>query len=179
MTRWICLLRGVNVLGSSTLPMKELAALFTRLGLKKVETYIQSGNVVFSSPARSAGPLAAKIRRAILDAQGIDPHVIVITQDELEAAARHNPFPKAVREPKTLHLFFLDAEPQDPDIGKLELRRAKRERFALIEKVFYLHTPDGFAESKVRGAIERALGVPATARNWRTVTKLIELAEGG
>ena len=163
MTRWICLLRGVNVLGSSTLPMKELAALFTRLGLKKVETYIQSG---FS-------------RRAILDAQGIDPHVIVITQDELEAAARHNPFPKAVREPKTLHLFFLDAEPQDPDIGKLELRRAKRERFALIEKVFYLHTPDGFAESKVRGAIERALGVPATARNWRTVTKLIELAEGG
>jgi len=175
-TRWICLLRGVNVLGRCALPMSELARSMERLGLRDVKTYIQSGNVVFSSAARNAAPLVAKIRKAIAVAHGVDPHVLLLTQAELEDAAGENPFPEAAAHPKSVHLFFLDRKPSKPDVTKLHAQRADSERFLLADRVFYLHTPDGFGISKLARIAERALGVPATARNWRTVTALIAMA---
>jgi uncharacterized protein (DUF1697 family) len=91
-------------------------------------------------------------------------------------AAAGNPFRKAESSPKTLHLFFLAASPGAPDLQSLTRLKSSNEAFELRGKVFYLHTPDGFAASKLRARVERCVGVDATARNWRTVSKLIEMA---
>jgi uncharacterized protein (DUF1697 family) len=76
-----------------------------------------------------------------------------------------------------VHLFFLAKSPKKPDTRGLDALRTATERFELKDRVFYLHTPDGFGKSKLAARAERLLGVDATARNWRTVTALIEMAK--
>ena len=100
----------------------------------------------------------------------------MLTRSDLERAAKDNPFPEAEDNPKSLHLFFLTEPPKKPDLKSLEALKAKSERFTLKGKVLYLHTPDGFGTSKLAARVERLLGVEATARNWRTVTTLLEMA---
>ncbi len=175
MTTLIALLRGINVIGNNKLPMKELSALLTDMGLRDVQTYIQSGNVVFRSNLKNKTALAAKITAAIEAQHGFAPQVLLLDVDELRKAIAGNPYPEAVTEPRLLHLFFLDEAPQHPDLKALEAIRLDSERFKLIGKVFYLHTPDGFGPSKLSGRVEKALGVAATARNWNTVRKLAEM----
>ena len=110
-------------------------------------------------------------------AKGFHPKVVVLNVKELERAASNNPFPKAESQPKTLHLFFLSEEPLCADLASLKRLRSGKEAFALRGKIFYLHTPDGFAVSKLRANVERYIHVDATARNWNTVTKLLEMAK--
>ena len=176
MRNYVALFRGINVMGSNSLPMKELAALLQREGLSDVRTYIQSGNALFRSAAGSAHLLASRIGRAVYEAKGFHPKVVVLNVKELERAASNNPFPKAEDQPQTLHLFFLSEVPFRADLTSLGRLRSGREAFTLKGKVFYLHTPDGFAVSKVRAQVERHIHVDATARNWNTVTKLLEMA---
>jgi uncharacterized protein (DUF1697 family) len=88
-----------------------------------------------------------------------------------------NPYPEADEEPKSVHLYFLAGDPAEADIAGLEAVRAPAERFHLEGGVFYLHAPDGVGRSKLAAKAERLLGVSATARNWRTVTKLREMVE--
>jgi uncharacterized protein (DUF1697 family) len=95
----------------------------------------------------------------------------------LEGAVRSNPFPEAESDPSTLHLYFLAASPENPDLEGLEEIKDDRERFFLGDDVFYLHAPDGVGRSKLAANAERLLGVPATARNWRTVRKVMEMAD--
>jgi uncharacterized protein (DUF1697 family) len=174
---WIALLRGVNVLGNRKLPMKDLAALLENNGLRCVRTYIQSGNVLFRSSKRSARALSTQIARLIRTKAGFEPQVMVLSEQELAAAVRGNPFPAAVRDHKSLHLYFLSERPTNPDLYSLARLNRGREAFALKGGVFYLHTPEGFAASKVRAKVEHCLGVQATARNWRTVNQLLEMTE--
>lgn len=176
MSTWIALLRGINVLGSNSLPMEELAALLQREGFADVRTYIQSGNAVFRTTAGSANSLASRISRAVHKAKGFRPKVVVLKVNELERAASNNPFPKAECQPKTLHLLFLSEEPLCADLASLNRLRSGKEAFAFREKVFYLHTPDGFAVSKLAKNAERHIHVHATARNWNTITKLLAMA---
>lgn len=177
-TTYVALLRGINILGRNRIKMTDLVEALEAIGLAEVRTYIQSGNVVFRSRSRRKDNLATRIRKAIATGHGFEPEVIVLTLDEIEKAMAANPFPEAEGEPKSIHLFFLDERPSSPDIAGLDAKRAGRERFALDGKVFYLHTPDGFGRSKLAAGAERLLGVPATARNWRTMTKIVELARG-
>jgi uncharacterized protein (DUF1697 family) len=176
MTTFIALLRGINVVGNNRLPMRELSALLTGLGLRDVRTYIQSGNVVFHSNAKNKAALAAKISAAIKAQHGFAPQVLLLDADELRQAMAGNPYPDAVTIPKSLHLFFLADSPQHPDRKALEASRTGDERFKLAGKVFYLHTPDGFGPSKLAARVEKSLGVAATARNWNTLCKLAEMA---
>lgn len=88
-----------------------------------------------------------------------------------------NPFPEGEAQPKSLHFFFLEDAPKDPDLAALETMKAENERFALIDKVFYLHAPDGIGRSKVAEKFGRGWDVAITARNWRTVSKINALAE--
>lgn len=175
MTTLIALLRGINVIGNNQLPMKELAALLTGMGLHDVQTYIQSGNVVFRGNVRNKAALAAKISAAIEARHGFAPRVLLLDAEELHQAMAGNPYPEAASAPRTLHLFFLADAPQHPDLEALEALRTASERFMLAGKVFYLHTPDGVGGSKLAARIEKALGVAATARNWNTVRKLAEM----
>lgn len=174
MATLIALLRGINVIGNNRLPMKELSALLTGLGLRDVQTYIQSGNVVFHSNAKNKTALAARISSAIEAQHGFAPQVLLLDAAELHQAMAGNPYPEAA--PRTLHLFFLAEAPRHPDLKALEAIRTESERFKLAGKVFYLHTPDGFGPSRLAGRVEKSLGVAATARNWNTVCKLAEMA---
>jgi len=172
-TTLIALLRGINVGGSNPLPMKELAALLTEMGLREVRTYIQSGNVVFRCDVKNKAALAAKISAAIKTQHGFAPHVLLLDAAELHEAMAGNPYPET--EPKSLHLYFLDEAPQHPDLKSLEAIKPDGEHFTLAGKVLYLHTPEGFGSSKLAARVEKLLGVAATARNWNTVRKLAEM----
>ncbi|MBK8902676.1 MAG: DUF1697 domain-containing protein [Anaerolineaceae bacterium] len=172
----IALLRGINVGGHHKLPMRELKALLEGMGLTNVQTYIQSGNAVFQSEQTDRAKLAQSITVAIEDSYGFAPQVFLLDLASLQEAITANPFPEGEAEPKSLHLFFLDAVPQDPDLDALEELKAHNERFALIDKVFYLHTPDGIGRSKLAEKFGRGWDVSITARNWRTVSKVMEMA---
>ena len=89
-----------------------------------------------------------------------------------------NPYAEAESEPKTVHLFVMAERPEGVDTDGLDALRAETERWQLKDRVFYLHTPDGYGTSKLTARAEKLLGVEATARNWRTVRKLREMAEG-
>lgn len=172
---WLALVRGINVVGRNKVPMKALASALEAAGFQSVRTYIQSGNILFSSLSGDARSLASRITRVIERNFGCAPAVLVISKTELAAAVRGNPFAGADRNPKCLHLYFLSGRPKTPDIDSLARLDAGREAFELKGDVFYLWTPDGFADSVLQSRVERCLGVPATARNWRTVTELLKL----
>jgi uncharacterized protein (DUF1697 family) len=177
MPAYVAFLRGINVGGTGKLPMKELIALLEGLGATGVRTYIQSGNAVFTSPAKDAAKLGARLTAAIEAARGFAPHVLVLTAAELEKAAQGNPYPEAVATGNRLFLGFLAAKPAKPDTAKLAALKSPTERFTLKDRVFYFHAPDGVGRSKLAAGAERAIGVPMTLRNWQTVTAVLALAQ--
>ena len=176
MITWIVLFRAINVGGRNVLPMKELAKVLTPLGFSDIRTYIQSGNVVFRSSQRDREALATSIREAVHASHGFRPATILLSAAELAQAIAVNPFPAAAAEPKSLHLYFL-AQPPAADLAALNALKASGEAFAIIDKVFYLHTPYGFGRSKLAAGAEKRLGIEITARNWRTANKVLELAQ--
>lgn len=178
MATWIALLRGVNVGGKNKLPMKDWAAGLESLGLKNPRTYIQSGNAAFESPRKDPRRLAAAIAGQVEASHGFRPSVLVLSAERLGALIVANPFPQAAAEPKSLHLYFLDAPPTDADVAALDAACAKSESWRIVEDAFFLHAPDGIGRSKLAAGAERWLKVPATARNWNTVLKLQELSDG-
>ena len=177
MSTWVLLLRGVNVGGAGKLPMGELVGMLESLGLENVRTYIQSGNVVFESKRQISAELAEEIAAVIHDRKGFRPTVLILNPRQLHDAAASNPFEGAEEHPKSVHLFFLSSAPSDPDIDALTELSSSTERFHLTDEVFYLYAPDGVGRSKLAKRAERILGVPVTARNWRTVTKLLDMVE--
>lgn len=177
MKTYIALLRGINVGGRNSLPMKALRTLLEDLGARNVQTYIQSGNVVLQHQTEDIARLAADIRDAIHRQYGFDPHVLLLKRPDLAQAVAGNPFPQADQHPTSLHLYFLSDVPPDPDWPKLENAKKDSEEYELVGRVFYLYAPDGIGRSKLAERVEKALGVSATARNWRTVTKVMAMAE--
>ena len=175
---YVALLRGINIVGKNRLSMSDLKQVFEQNACLDVRTYIQSGNVIFGSATADVDGLARRLASAVSKSHGFEPRVLVLTRDELENAAARNPFPEARDNPQSLHLFFLADTPHKPDLEACEALRAKSERFELKGRTFYLHTPDGFGISKLAQRVETLLGVAATARNWRTVTTLLEMAKG-
>ena len=176
MNTFVALLRGINVGGKNILPMKELVAVCEGLGLERVRTYIQSGNVVFQGRASTTQELARDIGTAIGSGHGFTPRVFVLTVQKFHAAMVSNPFPAGESDPRSLHLFFLESSPTDPDLGRLESLQIESEEFELIDKVFYLHAPDGIGRSRLASNVGKALGVASTARNWRTAEKILSMA---
>lgn len=175
MNTYIALFRGINVGGKNILPMKELAAILESLDCENVRTYIQSGNVVFQSSKGMAEIDAAAISKKILDQKGFEPRVLLLDETAFREAINNNPFP--TENGKTLHFSFLAAPADQPDLDRLASVKADSEQFQLKGNVFYLHAPDGIGRSKLATIVEKALGVPATARNWNTVKKLATMIE--
>jgi uncharacterized protein (DUF1697 family) len=163
-------------MGKRKVPMKDLVAALQNAGCRSVRTYLQSGNIVFQSGKGTARSLGSQIAKIILDRFGFEPSVMVLNQEELTDAVRNNPFPQANEDPKSLHLCFLAGAPANPDLEALTRLKAGKEAFALKGKVFYLHTPDGYGNSKLAARVEHCLGVDATCRNWRTANQLLEMA---
>lgn len=176
MSLWIALFRGINVGGRNSLPMIALKSHLEEIGCSNVKTYIQSGNVVFRNGEIQARVLEARISKTVNAGFGFAPQVLLLTVDQLTAAHTANPYPEGESEPKTLHLFFLTEDARNVDWPALDALKSTTEQFRLIDRVFYLHAPDGIGRSKLAAKVEKHLGVPTTARNWRTVEKVLQLA---
>jgi uncharacterized protein (DUF1697 family) len=178
MQTWIALFRGINVGGRNKIPMAELTSTLEAIGCRSVQTYIQSGNVVFDCSSKSKRNLSVHLGDAIVSQFGFRPDIILLTDDEFRIAIKNNPFQDAESEPKTLHFFFLDSVPDSPDMEAIAKLATATERYRLIDTVFYLYAPEGFGRSKLAAGAERKLGVPVTARNYNTIRSLSSILDG-
>lgn len=175
-TTYVILVRGINVGGSSTLAMADLRAACTDAGCAHVSTYIQSGNVLCTSPA-AAAELAEEVGRQIESRGGPTVTVVTRTRSELAEVIAANPFP-AVTDPTKLVVGFLRDDPPPGVLDSVDLAAFAPEEGVGIGRHLYLHLPEGQGRAKLPAALtERVLGGPVTVRNWRTVTKLLELAD--
>jgi uncharacterized protein (DUF1697 family) len=165
--------------------MQDLREIVASLGFTDVTTYIQSGNVLFTATDGDPATLAASIEQAIADRLGLNPGVAVVSRRELAAVVRANPF-TAERDAKRVHAIFLASKPGTSfgaDVAAAQQRAAakgSRDSAHVVGRVIYLHTPDGFGRSELAVLLGRLTAggagrVSGTARNWATVTKLLEL----
>lgn len=155
--------------------MADLRRIFTDAGCSSVNTYIQSGNVVFSADIKSAERFAGRIGAAIEAEFGFRPGIQLLTGKELEQAIANNPYSDAVEDPKSLHVAFLDQMPGNANVQRVKKLLAPSESCKLIGHNLYLHAPDGIARSKFVARMEKTLGVGVTARNWRSTTRIAAL----
>lgn len=174
MTRWVALVRGVNVGGRRSLAMSRLTELCIDAGASDVRTYIQSGNVVLTHAARQAGPLEDELENRLAAEVGAPVDVVARTAAELDAVVEANPYVGAV--PSSLHVAFLKSEPAAGALDRVDASAYAPERYALRGRELYLHLPDGMGRAKLPPVLLRSVGVAATARNWNTVLRLRAMA---
>ncbi|MBB5787712.1 DUF1697 domain-containing protein [Jiangella mangrovi] len=177
MGRQVALLRGINVGGKKKVAMADLRALVEGLGHTDVRTYINSGNVVFTSGTPKAGRAEHEgaLEQAIHAELGLDVAVMVRTHDELAAAVDANPFPAA--EPPRLLLSFLREAPEPDGYAAAEKVESGADEFRVDGTTVYLHCPDGIGRSKLAEALSKPKVPVGTARNLATVRKLVELSQ--
>jgi uncharacterized protein (DUF1697 family) len=175
---YVAFVRGINLGSHHKVSMQDLRALVEALGAEDVATYVQSGNVIFRSgdgPRKLIDAIEMRINRDL----GLSVTVLLRTQAELANVLAGNPFNTQGKEPTTLHVTFLANKPSGARVRTLDPKRSQPDQFRLIGREIYLHCPNGYGRSKLTNAyFEQKLGVVATTRNWRTVTKLAELASG-
>jgi uncharacterized protein (DUF1697 family) len=169
--RYVGLLRGVNVGGNNLVPMPQLRSVVTSLGHSDVSTYIQSGNIVFTSKEEVT---PQSLETAIESAFGIRIDVILRTPAELKRALKANPFETS--ELATVHVGFMKAPPPAGVVAKLDPEPFLPERFVIKASELYVCLPNGVARTKLLSYLARHLEVPTTLRSWKTVTKLVDLA---
>ncbi len=178
MTVYVAMLRGVNV-GGNSLKMDWLREACAGLGLQNVRTYVQSGNIIFS--ARLSALKLAETLKTTIDAQTRLPVTVVVrSASEMAKIVAGNPFlkQKGVDLAK-LHVTFLAKAPSKPAPEKLDALAGRRDEYRLVGQEIYLHCPINYGETKLSNtAIEKALSVGATTRNWKTVTVLCAMAAG-
>jgi uncharacterized protein (DUF1697 family) len=176
MTRYVLLLRAVNVSGKNRLTMPVLRASLEGLDCTDVVTYIQSGNAVFDSTDKPA-VLAKRIEEALEVELGSSVDVVLRSARELDKAIAANPYVGRGADRTKLHVLFLDRKPDLARLRTIDLAKFAPEQFEAGEREIYLHLPNGVGRSKLSLALGPKLTpAVATMRNWNTVTKLAELA---
>lgn len=177
MTRLLALLRGINVSGHRKVPMAELREACTAAGLADVETYIQSGNVVFSTSAPAGA--AALLERLITERFGFEVDVVTRTAAQWATHIAANPFPQATeQDPQHVMLLVSKAPPREDAIAALSARATRGEVIAACADGLVIHYREGVADSKLSPSlIDKLVGSPATGRNWRTVLTLQRMLE--
>jgi len=194
MASHVALLRGINVGGRNKVPMADLREVVTSLGHTGVSTYIQSGNVLFSTAEEDTAKLAAALESAIEDRFGIWSSVVVLSRDELARVLAANPYPDEPN-PRMVHVVFLNAELPESVLTRISAAEsaaaAKGSRDTVqvagqaAGQALFLHTPDGFGTSELAQNVFKIIvppkkskqGLAATARNWATATKILSLCE--
>jgi uncharacterized protein (DUF1697 family) len=176
---WIALLRGVNVGGGNRVPMAELRTACGELGWHGVQTYIQSGNVLFYAQG-SPTDLAAALEKGIQGRFGLSIPVVIRAAAHWPAYVAANPYPEASRaEPNRVMLSLSRSRPAPGAVEALAERATAGERITLVDDGIWVHYGSGVGGTRLSPALfDRLVGSPVTARNWRTVLKLDELARG-
>jgi uncharacterized protein (DUF1697 family) len=171
---YVALLRGINVGGKAKVAMAALRETCAAVGCEDVVTYIQSGNVVLESKL-TADKLRTALEEAIAKDFGFSPAVMIRTAKEWAAVVDHNPYPDA--DDKTVHVGFLHAAPDAATKKCLAAIDCAPEELTVVGREIYLHLPNGMGRAALPVQMERCLRPTAvTVRNWRTVTKLVELS---
>ncbi|MFJ6510095.1 DUF1697 domain-containing protein [Streptomyces sp. NPDC091406] len=180
-TMYAALLRGINVGGSKRVPMPELRTVLAELGHTAIATHLQSGNAVFRSDSDDEDALAAGLEHALHQRFGFAVDCLVRDAGYLAAVAEACPFPAASLEGKQLHVIYFDRPVDTSRFADLEAEAFLPEEFRLGDRCLYLYAPDGLGRSKLAVALGRprhVKGLTATARNWNTVAKLVEMTRG-
>ena len=185
----VALLRGINLGGRNKIAMTDLRAVVGELGHTGVSTYIQSGNVLFTAPP-DADPaaVAQAMTEAIAAKLGVTAPSVVVTREELAGILDVNPFPDEPV-PQRVHAVVLSEPPGPELLGKLDAAVAQAatagapDSVRLVSRTLYVHTPAGYGNSDLAQAVIKIVnspkaGVTGTARNWATITKLLELCGG-
>jgi uncharacterized protein (DUF1697 family) len=174
----VIMLRGINLGPARRVPMADLRALFGEAGYEDVRTYVQSGNIVLESTAKPA-ELERDAAKLIAERFGFDVPVVVRTARQLAAVVKLNPLGDVADDPKRYQVSFLTGKPGAEVVRALTEAAVESERVAFHGREIYAWHPEGVARSKLWNALAgKALGVTATARNWTTVTTLLEMAGG-
>ena len=192
MASHVALLRGINVGGRNKVPMADLREVVAALGHTGVTTYIQSGNVLFSTTDTDTAKLAGALETAIEDRFGLWSSVVVLSRDELAEVLAANPYSDEP-DPRLVHVVFRNAEPSPEVRDRIEAAvkaaaaKGSRDTAHSAGRALYLHTPDGFGRSELAQNLMRIMTPPskqkkqpalaATARNLATSTKLLSLCE--
>ncbi len=174
--RHVALLRGVNVGGALSLPMRELEEAFKAAGATAAATVIQSGNVVFTSdrPEATCAAAAAAVQAKF----GFRPPIVVRSARAWRAIVEANPFVGAAVAPEALHVACLAAAPSGSVAAGLDPRAFLPDQFVLVDADVYLKLPNGVANANLTNArLDRMFGGVSTMRNWRTVLRLLERLE--
>ena len=170
----ISLLRGINVSGQRKIRMADLTDAYEALDLTNVNTYVQSGNVVFHGKIRSTSKMAALLTQQIESRFGYDVTVMVRTPSDFKRIIKSNPFSvQAGSDPARVHVTFLASRPSAAMVKRLEDADTRGDEFSVGRQEIFLHCPNGYGKTKLNNAFfERKLEIPATTRNWKTVIAL-------
>ena len=178
MTAIIGMLRGVNVGPHNRMNMEALRALCGSLDLEDVETYVQSGNVVFRSKERNLSTLAKRFEDAFEKKFGFRAPLILRTAAEMRTVIRNNPFAERKEiEPGKFHVIFLTEELSPEARKQLETTKVGPEEIKAHAREVFVYYPNGMGRSKLPPVMERILKKAGTARNWNSVTNLLEMAD--
>jgi len=178
MTRYVSMLRGINVSGKNRILMVDLAGLYASLGFTAVTTYIQSGNVVFEA-ADKAAPDVRSIEKGIEDKFGFEVPVIIRSKSEFQNAVLGNPFSgQSGADPAHLYVTFLDSKPDKEKLNQFGPVGPGKDQYSLVGTEVYLNCPGGYGKTRLTNTyLEKQLGVCATTRNWKTVNVLLGLVQ--
>jgi len=181
MQTYIALLRGINVSGHKLIRMEKFRTSMEQLSFTHVKTYIQSGNLIFDYEKSDASFLEEKIHYAIEKDFGFDVPVLILSVEEVIAAFDNNPFINDRNvDIKLTHVVFLKQRPTEDNRKMMLEFDGSPDEFVIMDKRVYLYSPNGTGKANVGISIlERRLKVAATARNWKTVTKLVEMSGSG
>ncbi len=179
MTVIISFLRGINVGGHHLIKMDALRELYTSLGMQDVQTYLQSGNVVFRIKGRNHAKLAKRVEDALEQKFGFRVDIVMRTSSELSDVISRCPFAKRRNlDPKKLAVIFLKDTPGSDCLRAALKIKTAPEELQIDGQEAFVYFPNGMARPRMSWpSIKRTLKTSGTGRNWNTVTKLFELAQ--
>ena len=177
MGKYVALFRGINVSGKNIIPMKELKMVLEQMGLLNVETYIQSGNVVFTAHNTNAITLQQQIEASVLDAFELKIKILVCTRETLLRILQNQPFDITHQDDtKKVYFTFLFEPPANENIAAMRAAVTSNDRFSTSEGMVYVFCDQGYGKTQLSGSfLERKLQVLTTTRNWNTLLKLEQM----
>jgi uncharacterized protein (DUF1697 family) len=173
---YVAFLRAVNVSNTNRIRMSDLKGLFLSLGFSGVETYLQSGNVIFTAASGNPEKLEKRIESTIRAGLGLQVGVLVRSSSDLDKMIKANPFVKTGLETEYLHVTMFKQTVDTTEVDDSTIRTGKKERYLITPGEAYLYCPDGYGRTKLNNSNwERWTGRNATTRSWKTILAVREL----